>query len=77
MSHETTIRFGREFNQARKDQGFKSQAHLDAFYAAYDHTKVCAECQKPGTPVELDDGMQPTMARCEEGRRLDAISFSY
>ena len=69
--------FGRIFNQARKDQGFKSQTHLDAFYAHYDHTKACPECQKPGPGVWLDDGFQPTMNECEEGKRLSAISGSF
>jgi len=73
MSDET---FGRTFNAARRDQGFKSQQHLDAFFAAYDHSHSCPECLKPGTPVAIDDGMQPTMNRCSEGMRLDRASFS-
>ncbi len=68
--------FGRTFNAARKEQGFKSQEHLDAFFAAYDHTHTCPECLKPGTPVWIGDGMQPTQNRCQEGARLDKASFS-
>lgn len=66
----------RNFTQARKEQGFKSQAHLDAFFRYYDHTKACAECQKPGPGVWLDDGFQPTQNRCDEAKRLDRASFS-
>ncbi len=71
------VRFGRAFCHVRKAQGFKSQAHLDAFFAASDHTATCAACRTAGTPVWIGDGMQPTMNRCAEGRRLDAISFSF
>ena len=67
----------RTLTPGRIRQGFKSQAHLDAFYAGYDHGKTCPACNLPGEPVEVDDGMQPTMARCAEGRRLDAVSFSF
>lgn len=66
--------FNRVFTEQRKAQGFKSQAHLDAFYAYYDHTQTCAECQKPGRGMLLDDGWQPTLNRCAEAVRLQAIS---
>lgn len=66
--------FDRTFNTARKAQGFRDQAHLDAFYAYFDHVHECAECQKPGPPMPLDDGMQPTHQLCDEARRLDALS---
>ena len=56
--------FGRELNQARISQGFRSQRQLDAFYAHNDHQHACAECQKPGRMVELSDGMQPTVNSC-------------
>jgi hypothetical protein len=73
-----TKEFTRTFNAARREQGFKSQAHLDAFYAAYDHEKACAACQRPGTPYETTDGgLMATSARCEEGKRLDAASFGF
>lgn len=37
--------FNRAFNAKRQAQGFKSQAHLDAFYAYYDHAYgQCDEC---------------------------------
>lgn len=66
------IEYGRIFNQARKEQGFKSQEQLDAFYAEYDHTQACSECQKPGIGVWLDDGYQPTMNRCVVAQKLYA-----
>ena len=62
----------RHFDSQRAAQGFKSQAHLDAFYAYHDHTSACAECQKPGPPVELSDGLQPTRQVCQRGRELFA-----
>lgn len=62
----------REFTPARKAQGFRSQAHLDAFYAAYDHAQTCPDCQ--GTAyVELFDGLQPVAVRCETWKELDRI----
>lgn len=63
--------FGRTFNQQRKEQGFRSQAHLDAFYTYFDHTEACVECQKPGKGVLLDDGYQPTCNRCGIALELD------
>lgn len=60
---------GRLFTQSRRDQGFKSQAHLDAFFAHYDHTKACGECG-PGRAVPLDDGMQPTFRECDAALSL-------
>ena len=62
--------FTRTFDTARREQGFRSQADLDAFFAYYDHTCVCAECQKPGKSVALDNGYQPTMNRCEAALSL-------
>ena len=62
--------YGRTFNEARKAQGFTSQANLDAFFRHYDHSKTCAECQKPGPGVLLDDGYQPTMNSCPEHQEL-------
>lgn len=67
--------FGRIFNAARKAQGFHSQLQLDAFYAYMDHRAGCAECQKPGPGVALDDGYQPTMSECTEAKRLLAIEW--
>lgn len=65
----------RKFTPARRAQGFRSQAHLDAFYAHFDHIATCTECG-PGAPVELDDGLQPTLRECAEGLRLLAASFA-
>ena len=66
----------RAFDAARRKQGFRSQAHLDAFFRAHDHARGCSECSRVGGYFELDDGMQPYMGRCDEGRRLDAASWS-
>lgn len=67
--------FGREFNTARQQQGFRSQAHLDAFYAYRDHMASCQHgCGKPGSGVWVDDGFQPTVFECEEGQRLYRLS---
>ena len=61
---------GRVLNESRKAQGFKSQAQLDGFFAHYDHQKNCAECQRPGPMLALDDGMQPTMNECAVSKEL-------
>lgn len=66
----TTDTVGRVFDDQRKAQGFRSQAHLDAFYTYYDHRQACAECSLPGPSVWLFDGWQPTLQECAEGRRL-------
>lgn len=65
---------GRVFDAGRKAQGFKSQAHLDAFYRAYDHSSSCAACKALDGYALLDDGYQPTSGRCPEGRRLDELA---
>ncbi len=64
----------RMFDAGRREQGFRDQAHLDAFYAYFDHTENCAECKKPGESVWIDDGWQPTCNRCEEANRLYKLS---
>lgn len=69
--------FDRTFNDARKAQGFKSQAHLDAFYAAYDHNRTCADCRKLDSHVLLDDGWQPTMGSCPTHQELDRALFAF
>jgi hypothetical protein len=66
----------RRFDAARKAQGFKPQAHLDAFFRAYDHTSSCPVCSRAGGHMPLDDGMQPVMGRCAEGLRLERASWS-
>jgi hypothetical protein len=68
--------FNRHFGPERKAQGFRSQAHLDAFYAYYDHTKACAACQTRGKPVYIFDCWHETQNRCDEAKRLDAIERS-
>ena len=67
--------FGREWNAARKAQGFRSQAHLDAFYAAFDHLAACGRCGQPGPAMWLEGSAsyQPTETRCGEWLRLDAL----
>ena len=67
----------RTFDEARRLQGFKSQAHLDAFYRSYDHKKSCPVCSKVGGNVAVFDGMQPYMKSCEEGQRLELESFQF
>lgn len=64
---------GRIFDAARKAQGFLSQAHLDAFYAYFDHVQNCADCKARDGYVLLDDGYQPTTGMCDEAHRLDAL----
>ena len=71
------MEYSRIFNEARKTQGFKSQAHLDAFYAVMDHRDGCVECQKTGHGVWIGDGFQPTQNECAEAQRLNKISFEY
>lgn len=62
----------RLFTPARKAQGFHSQAHLDAFLAAYDHRSSCADCKARDGFVLLDDGYQSTTGSCPVARQLDA-----
>lgn len=76
VSMDMTQTFGREFNEARQKQGFKSQAQLDAFYAAYDHNKSCADCRKLDGHALLDDGYQPTVGSCATHKKLERIYFS-
>jgi len=69
----------RMFTQARQKQGFRSQAHLDAFFRSYDHERSCAECGKPGPAVWLEGSAswQPTMAQCQTGKDLDQAHFAF
>jgi hypothetical protein len=69
--------FGRVLNEARREQGFRSQEHLDAFYAYVDHSDGCGECGGEGKSCwnEADASWQPTVALCPRGRQLlDASS---
>ena len=68
---------GRELTAERREQGFKSQKHLDSFYAAFDHTSTCPVCSKIGGYAPYDDGMQPYMDRCDTGRELESKSFAF
>lgn len=68
--------FTRQFTDERREQGFRSQPHLDAFYASNDHAQACPTCSRIGGYVPIDDGMQPYMDQCETGRALFAASFS-
>ena len=67
----------RTFTEARRRQGFRSQSHLDAFYAHLDHVQTCDECGAPGPAVWLDGSAswQPTVHECDEGARLYQISI--
>ena len=71
--------YGRAFDGDRKAQGFRSQEHLDAFYAARDHVRDCAECGMPGPAawLEGDASWQPTETLCATGYELDAASLAY
>lgn len=62
--------FGRTFNEARRRQGFTSQAQLDAFYAHYDHVQRCQACAALDSWVELSDGIQPTKGECPAAKGL-------
>jgi len=62
--------YDRVFNDARKAQGFLSQAHLDAFFAHYDHMRKCNDCNALDGFVLLDDGKQPYMGECAIAKRL-------
>jgi len=66
----------RTLDEGRKRQGFKSQAHLDAFFVSLEHKRGCAVCSSIGGAVPLDDGMQPYFDQCELGRKLELASFS-
>jgi len=61
--------FNRKFNEARKQQGFKSQAHLNSFYRYFDHTKACPDCQTY-EQVWLNDGPQPVRIDCPAALKL-------
>jgi len=67
----------RRWTRARREQGFRSSEHLQAFNDYYDHTQACAECGTPGKSVLTDEGWQETAVVCPEGRRLDAITQSF
>ena len=62
--------YGRIFDAARQQQGFRSQAQLDAFYAYYDHVKTCPDCKALNGYVLLDDGYQPTGGECPQAKAL-------
>lgn len=61
----------REYNEARRQQGFKSAEHLAAFFVVYDHARECPNCQGIDGGMEVDDGWQPAAKRCDEWKRLD------
>ena len=68
--HAQICRAGRIFNTARKAQGFTSQAHLDAFFLHYDHAQSCGICASLDGWALVDDGFQPILDECPEGKRL-------
>lgn len=57
---------------ARIDQGFTTQAQLDAFYATIDHAASCDDCQGTAGSVDVGDGFQPIARRCATWHELDA-----
>lgn len=61
----------RKFTDARKKQGFRSQEHLDAFYAVYDHENACQECQTPGGVLVTWDCEYQTYKRCDVIKGLE------
>lgn len=65
----------RLFDDGRKRQGVRDQAHLDAFFRCYDHKTACPVCSTIGGAVPLDDGMQPIMGECETGLKLYKASI--
>ncbi len=69
----------RAFTPARKAQGFRSQAHLDAHFAYSDHISGCHECQQPGLAMWLEGSAswQPTQRQCGAGRRLYLASLAF
>lgn len=69
------MEFGRVFNAARQAQGFRSQAHLDAFYASYDHGKSCTDCQPSMFWMDGDASWQPCTIPCPEAQRLSRASM--
>jgi len=68
----------RVWDDARKAQGFRSQAHLDAFYRASDHQRECTGCG-PGPAMWLEGSAswQPAMRLCATGRQLEQESFAH
>lgn len=64
--------YNRSFDAAREAQGFRSQAHLDSWFAYFDHTENCATCAALDGHVMLDDGNQPTAGRCAAAVALNA-----
>lgn len=62
----------RTFTARRAEQGFRSQAHLDAFYRGIDHAETCPGCQGTAGSVDIGDGFQPVARRCPEWHRLQA-----
>lgn len=63
------------FDAQRQADGFRSQAHLDAFYRYYDHATACSECGQPGEPTWLNSAAswQPTVTHCPTGHRLQRL----
>jgi hypothetical protein len=64
---------GRLISDARRQQGFRDQAHLDRWFAYSDHTKECPDCGLPGDGYDGPDGWQPTVTQCADAARLLAL----
>lgn len=69
----------RIFDTDRAAQGFRSQAHLDTFYAYHDHVSGCGECRSLGPAMWLEGSAswQPTTTVCPEGIRLQRLSDAH
>lgn len=66
---------GRVFDAARKAQGFKSQEHLDAFYAYHDHSKqeCCQHFEQQVIGGSFDWSCYAVQQLCAEGQRLQQL----
>jgi hypothetical protein len=73
MTTTQNTELSRKFDEVRRVQGFRSQGHLDAFYAYFDHTHGdCEVCGQSSVAMWLDGSAswQPTVQECEIGRQL-------
>lgn len=65
----------RHYGQSRREQGFRSQAHLDAFYASLDHDETCTDCRRT-TIVTHDDDQQGIVVSCPVAHELYLASLA-
>lgn len=72
----------RTFTKARREQGFQSQEHLDAFYAYLDHQQECTAAgggcgPGPDAWMESDASWQPTLAECPQAKALYQAEMAF